>query len=67
MFDRFQISSICVVMSLTVFTCAQSVQAIPLQLTSSHKNIDNLHLVIQLNQVNCPTNSPRSCTPGGSR
>jgi len=74
MFDRLQLSNIYfttiyIVISLTALTPTQSVQAIP-QLTSSEnitKNIDKFHLVNQLYYASCPTNSPRTCTPGGSR
>jgi hypothetical protein len=69
MFKTIYFTTTCMVISLTVFVPNQSAQAIP-QLTSPEnmtRNIYKFHLVNQRNYANCPTNSPRSCTPGGSR
>ena len=69
MFKTIYFTTTCMAIGLSALTSNQSAQAIT-QLTSPQnmtRNIDKFHLVNQPHYANCPTNSPRSCTPGGSR
>ncbi|MFB2879591.1 hypothetical protein [Floridanema aerugineum] len=69
MFKTIYFTTTCMAIGLTVFAPNQSAQAIP-QLTSPEnvtRSRDKFPVVYQFNYDNCPTNSPRSCVPGGSR
>lgn len=66
MFKTIYFTTTCMVIGLTVFAPNRSAQAIP-QLTSLENMTYKFQLVNQPNYTNCPTNSPRSCVPGGSR
>lgn len=71
MFKTIYLTTICMAIGLTVFNFNRSAQAIPHpQLTSPEnttRSKDKFPLFNQFNYSSCPTNSPRSCVPGGSR